>query len=188
MNIDAGLAILVLFAAGIIFLGPWQEVCTAYARQVAFEKRDAIFDMAASGELDFSSPEYQAIRRSIEQLIRFAHELTFAQLLVMTWHLRRAKKIKQESNLKASINAIKDRAAREKVSGLVSEVHAAMLIMMLAKSPIAAAIGLVGALLSNRKDNASSRIRQVTKPVGEMIQVEAECAPFNSDTYYPRAA
>jgi len=38
-----------LAALLIILYGPWQAICTDIARQMLFEKRDAIFDLAQSG-------------------------------------------------------------------------------------------------------------------------------------------
>ena len=37
----------------LLFYGPWQSVCTDVARQLMFEQRDKIFDMARGGMINF---------------------------------------------------------------------------------------------------------------------------------------
>lgn len=81
MNADAlvTVALLVIFAAW--FYGPWQESCADYARQIAFEQRDRLFDMAARGKISFKSNEYKNTRRKLNAAIRFAHRMTVGRLL-----------------------------------------------------------------------------------------------------------
>src|SRR5262245_42077518 len=74
-----------LTALVVVLYGPWQEVCTDIARQIIFEKRDAIFDLAHNGKLSFDSPEYGTIRSALQSSIRFAHELSLPRFLVMAF-------------------------------------------------------------------------------------------------------
>ena len=70
-------------------------------RQRMFAIRDEIFDYASSGHIDFEHPAYQLLRNSMNGFIRYAHRLTFFQLMLtivrwniteqvhpLTWHLR----------------------------------------------------------------------------------------------------
>ena len=91
MIADSLCALVALSGFLVLFYGPWQSVCTDVARQLMFEQRDKIFDMARSGVIEFDSREYRRVRISIEQNIRYAHELTFAKLVApnsMSWFRR----------------------------------------------------------------------------------------------------
>lgn len=74
----------------IAFYWPWQCVWADWARQVVFEKRDAIFDLALAGGVSFNSREYRAIRVALEGIIRFAHAGTLPRILIagfcLWWH------------------------------------------------------------------------------------------------------
>ena len=78
---NAVISLLALALFVCLFYGPWQAVCTDWARQILFEKRDKLFDMAMAGKLHFASEEYKSIRRMLESMIRFAHHLTWPKLL-----------------------------------------------------------------------------------------------------------
>jgi hypothetical protein len=75
-------ALIVLSLLLLFFYGPWQSAVTDFARQVVFEERDAVFDMAADAKLAFDSDEYRTIRDAFNSLIRFAHELKWTRLLI----------------------------------------------------------------------------------------------------------
>src|SRR3954467_6683321 len=51
-------------------------------RQKLFEVRNALFDLAATGEVSFDSPAYQTLRTTINGFIRFAHRMQFGELTV----------------------------------------------------------------------------------------------------------
>ena len=136
--INAIYALAALSAVAVIIYGPWQEVCTAYARQVVFEKRDAIFDIAAAGGLSFNSDEYRTIRILLEKTIRFAHEITVPRLVFYYVLLRlRGRKISGSPELIKVIERITDTETRAAVSRLVEEALDALAIMALLKSPVA---------------------------------------------------
>jgi|SRR5580692_10901927 hypothetical protein len=82
MYADALTALLSLALFLLVFYGPWQATCTDWGRNVIFESRDKIFDMAADGELDFDSDEYKTIRASLQTLIRYLHFATAPAVLV----------------------------------------------------------------------------------------------------------
>lgn len=181
MNVDAAVSVLLLLVLGLIFYGPWQEACTAYARQVAFEKRDALFDMARRGDIAFDDPSYIAVRRSIEQLIRFAHELTLFNFVVLSISYSRHQQ-HQASDLTSALRPIRNKAVRKSVSVLVWRTHYAMMVMMLAKSPVTV-LPLAIALLVRRclAGGIPKKVTRIVRPVGERIQLEAEAAPVNHE-------
>lgn len=83
MLAEALITLALLFLLFVLFYGPWQEVCTDYTRQIIFERRDRLFDMATSGKLDFNSEEYRTMRSTLEGCIRYAHDLTWPLLIII---------------------------------------------------------------------------------------------------------
>jgi len=166
-----------LTALIVILYGPWQEICTDIARQILFEKRDAIFDLAHSGKLSFTSREYTTIRSSLQASIRFAHELTLPRFLVMAaWLWRRHP---QDSNLRRAIKRIADPATRNQVEGLVKDAYRALLLMMVAKSPVILllfAVLLLPGLIVLRYLPISGKVKSIEPRAGDFIQLEAEAA------------
>jgi len=171
-----------LLAVGFLLLllyGPWQWVCTDCARQLVFERRDAVFDLAADGKLSFESYEYRTIRRTLERSIRFAHELTLPRFLTFTLALSSVE-VEKKSELRQAIERIEDEATRKSVEQLVFEAHKALILMMLAKSPLAMVfapvVGLVvlGAVILEMVPRS---LGDIARKTGELLQVEAERAP-----------
>lgn len=122
----------------MLVYGPWQELCTAFTRQILFEKRDAIFDMALKGDLSFNDPDYREIRALLERSIRFAHEVTVPRLLFYYLSLRKRDDITHKKpELFKAVERISDSRVRQAVFGLVMESLSAMLVMAIVKSPIA---------------------------------------------------
>jgi hypothetical protein len=130
-------ALLILLLLGVLIYGPWQGVCTDYARQIMFEKRDAIFDLAREGKLSFQSREYREIRSLLEKSIRFAHEATLPNLVVILGvFLWRREKIEKPALL-TTIDGIKDAETRKRVLELVNQALNALVLMTILKSPTA---------------------------------------------------
>lgn len=180
MAANALLCLLTLLVLGVVLYGPWQWICTDWARQVVFEKRDAIFDLAADGQLDFRSDEYQTIRGSLQKLIRFAHALTLPRMIFAAPALPQVgpKEI-VAANLDGAVDRIKDPEVRKLVLQHVRDAQGAMAIMIFVKSPvflvlcpffiivavILAVFGLLGAM-----------VRRAVLLIGRIVQAEAEYA------------
>jgi hypothetical protein len=179
MNVDAAVAIMLIAGLGVLFFGPWQTLCTDYARQVAFEKRDAIFDMASEGRLNFQSHEYRTIRTSLEQLIRFAHTASLTSFLLQSQILSKQTAQHSRSDLSKAVSAIRDPDTKQEVQALVWRAQYAMLVMMLAKSPYG--VLLAGGVLLMRYLQARlpAPVSRMAVPVAEKMQIEAE--HFRSD-------
>jgi hypothetical protein len=176
MIIDALISLAMLIGFVCFFYGPWQAVCTDVARQLIFERRAALFDLARSGQLDFASPEYKAIRRSMEGMIRYAHELTWPHL----WFIARGKPAEEKSAGRVAIASIGDEITREKVKSLLDESIAEVITMMAAKSMWLAPFITVfmiyslcatgfNALVRNMRENAFVRF------LAGAIQFGSEC-------------
>ncbi len=130
---DAFLGIVLLTITLLIVYGPLQSALTAYARQIVFECRDALFDLAASGEIDFNSDTYREIRSSMERLIRFAHLLTFERFMFFWWFAASDKSVKGMDDL---VSQIDNEATQAKIKSLVKEAQLAVIKMLFWKSPL----------------------------------------------------
>ena len=143
---DAAATVVVAVAAASIFYGPWQWVCTDWIRQVCFEARDKLFDLAADGQLDFSSPEYRKLRSIIESEIRFAHEMTLPYLFVIGSYLRYARPELVE-RAKRSEQAIRarfvDQIAKAEVDRIMATMNRDVLRLVLLKSPLLLVVPLL---------------------------------------------
>jgi hypothetical protein len=167
---DAIAALVALSSFLLFFYGPWQGIVVDIARQLAFEQRDAVFDLAVHGKLDFDSPEYKIIRDSFNQLIRFAHELNWVRV---AFHWDESKTI---SDVQTAIEKIEDQETRLKVLTHLRKARFAMLAMLGCKSlPL-----LVGATIAGVVTWCMGTTRdlfiKIDSVFGEKIQVEAEGA------------
>lgn len=187
MEMNALISLAVLTALLCVIFGPWQGICTDIARQKIFEARDAIFDLAHEGKLDFNSAEYKTIRRSLEKSIRFAHEATLVRYIWLSTLLKKRGRINARSDLSKAVAEIQDEQTRKKVESLVRDAYKAMTAMMAFKSPLLffliAGIFLVyvPCLMVRNKVNALRTtiirdVMNVSRKVGERVQMEAEAA------------
>jgi hypothetical protein len=181
MIADALISLATLIAFACLFYGPWQAACTDAARQLIFERRDALFDIARAGKLDFASSEYKAIRRSMEGMIRYAHELTWINL----WFLRGVKTKVTADALPATraIESISDPSTKEKVKSLMIESTGALMAMMAAKSIFLIPIISVLMIYSFCAYGFSALVRSMQNNVwmrtlAETIQSGSECTPI----------
>jgi hypothetical protein len=116
------------------FYGPWQWISTDIARQLLFEKRDAIFDMAADGRLKFDSREYAILRSTLQATIRWAHNLTLPRMVTMSClHWARGE-LGTRDDLSQAIERIHDFATRAEVRKLVNEAYTIIVVMLIVKS------------------------------------------------------
>lgn len=169
-----------LAALIVVLYGPWQEICTDFARQIVFEKRDAIFDLAHSGKLSFKSREYGTIRSSLQASIRFAHELTLPRFFLMAVGIWKLGSHPEDNELSRAIRQIKDPVTRNRVDTLVKEAYRALFLMMVAKSPVVLLLfvvllpGLI--VLRCLSIPIPTRVRAIEPRARGYIQLEAQAA------------
>lgn len=171
---NAMVSILVLSALLFVVYGPWQWACTDYARQHLFEARDKIFDMAADGRLSFKSHEYRTIRRSLELNIRFAHDLTLPNFLLLLF--LRKDRLTEKSELHRAIENLPPEV-RTEVERTVHDAMKTLVVMMFVKSPVAVILGLpliAGVFLI---ESCRVHVSRMAAFSAELIQVEAENTP-----------
>lgn len=169
MEIEAVTGIVMLLAVGCIFYGPWQWVCTDLARQIAFEKRDAVFDMALNGKLSFDSDEYKRIRRALEKSIRHAHDLTLPNFVYVMFAYKIYRKL-PKTELFSALERIEDEAVREEVRKHVMQSFAYMFVFTFLKSAVGVLVIIpVFAVLVFAK-NATAWLPRFSR----LLQAEAE--------------
>jgi hypothetical protein len=168
MYADALLGVLAFGGWVVLFYGPWQSLCTDWARQLIFESRDAIFDLAAfEGRLDFDSYEYRIIRSSLQNLIRFAHDFTWIQLAIF---LVAGGDLQGRSGLSMAMKKIDDPVTCEKVRRQVDKAQRAMILMMACKSlPL-----LILLILTQISRNIRNYVKPKAIALRESVQLEAD--------------
>ncbi|UPK04147.1 hypothetical protein [Bradyrhizobium sp. 170] len=171
---DALVSLAVLIALLFVVYGPWQWACTDYARQRLFEVRDEIFDMAADGELNFKSQAYRDIRRSLEMNIRFAHDLTLPNFLLLL--ILRKDNLTEKSTLRRAIEDLPPEI-RAKVARKVFVAMKALIVMMIVKSPVAMIVGLPVYAATRLINSCRVHVSKAAAFCADLIQVEAENAP-----------
>jgi hypothetical protein len=165
-----------LAALVVLLYGPWQEVCTDIARQIIFEKRDAIFDLAHSGKLSFDSREYGTIRSALQASIRFAHELTLPRFLVMAVVFSAHGSHPEENDLSRAIRRIADPVTRRQVEVLIMQAYRALFIMMVAKSPLMLVPALAGLIVLRYCRIGVNAVKAIEPRARGFIQLEADAA------------
>jgi hypothetical protein len=152
-------ALLGVIAAGaflVVFYWPWQAVLTDIARQVVFEKRDAIFDIAAAGDMSFSSRDYRTIRTALEQLIRFAHAGTLPRIVVAGICAWWRGEFPDRAPIQIAIDRIENVKTRDEIERLVKNAVGAVAITMALRSlpvvllfPVTIAVAIVLTICHN---------------------------------------
>jgi len=175
MAIDAIFGILALFLLVALLEGPWQWVWTDTARQSVFEKRDAIFDLAAAGKISFKSKEYRVIRRSMEKLIRYSHNLTLWKLIHFLWTMTK-RKSPPTSDISFAIKSIGDDNVRLEVQTIVNSAVKQMFLMMIRKSLILMLLFGMFRLVVLIYPAVAGPVFKAYRTAREFLQAEAEHA------------
>lgn len=173
--IDAIIVLLLIVGLAIIIYGPWQWICTDFARQYIFESRDALFDMASAGKLNFDSAEYKEIRLSMEQIIRYLHQITIPRILYLSIVMRN-KKGGDLYGLSRSIEQIENLEAREEVQYHVKKMFQVISLSLVAKSPIAILLVFFLFLVMLVLQKLSFITEVLTQKIGRKVEEEAESA------------
>lgn len=131
MNADALATLAALAALVIFFYGPWQRICVDTARQIMFEQRDQLFDMARAGLIPFDSPGYQALRESMQRSIRFAHELTMPRMVYLIFMMPSDRK---ESETQRVMRSVPENQAWNEARKLVAQSSRILVLSVFARS------------------------------------------------------
>ncbi|MBV8635303.1 MAG: hypothetical protein JO002_12490 [Burkholderiaceae bacterium] len=185
--IEALAGLVALVAILVVLYGPWQEVCTDYGRQIMFERRDTLFDMALEGRLGFASEEYRTLRRAMETLIRFAHEVTLARVLFLLLSVKVGGKKLPESPIVSALENVTDKETQLQVARLFGQAHLTILGMIVFKSPLLlllllasspfVVVGITAAVALGRIRRWWAAVERGAQILGDTVQAEAESAP-----------
>jgi len=124
----------------------------------------------------FTSPEYIAVRSSLNSMIRFAHNITLPNFMFILIHRR---KMKKETNLYRAINAIKDYGLKCDIEVLVAKATFAIVIMMISRSLFCVAIFIIAipvCIIVWCVEAVRARLRVLINRLGNIIQYEVEYA------------
>ncbi len=167
--------LLVGIAALLIFIyGPWQTICIDWARNSMFEARDAVFDIAAQGHVDFESPDYIEIRDGFNSLIRFAHRISWPALFCIYFATGTGPK---KSPARLALERIENREIRNQIYYQVNKASKAAVFLLFLRSPafsIVLAIGLIVRLVTRSLGLVTRSLDKAAYALAERIQSEAD--------------
>lgn len=170
LEVCASVAFLIWF-----FYGPWQNFVLDTLRQNLFEIRDEIFLLAADGKIEFSSPEYKATRKWLNTIIRFAHEITWIQILAFA--CSGVGKVAQPSNMKDIISQIEDKGASERILDLYRKASIFVCASILLRSLFLMVTNMVSApiiMLVILLDWTLVRSK-IERPIRDLIDRDVHC-------------
>ena len=167
--VDLNSLVLILVGGMGLFLvySLWQATCVAWMRQLCFEARDAIFDLAAADGLDFTSADYRQIRSGIETLIRFAERISWPRLLCYYLVMRPRR---HRSSISSAVERIADPETHAIVRKEIHKVNRATWTLLIARSPVL--IVLFAVFVAIRW--LTTEVDRVRRDVLEIIKIEAE--------------
>jgi len=129
-HVSGTVTLIVLMMIVATIYGPWQWYCVDRARQKLFEIRARIFNLAAAGQIPFDSPQYRAIRDSVNIRLRFAHRMCWQQLMALAY-----PHSPQGSELKRQIRPIEDASLRAALEQEANKAARVMVELMILRSP-----------------------------------------------------
>ena len=165
-----------LLCLGVLFLfvyGPWQKLCVDYARDVMFEQRDIIFDLAAQGRLSFNDEAYAQARSTINGMIRMAHCITAPRLITLMAYAAHADDPAPASQARHAIQQIGDDATRSAVMEAFSKAETAALALMVARSPVLIAVAVVAKFMGQFLRLQKRLLQAVTETLERAAAYEA---------------
>ncbi|ATS50777.1 hypothetical protein XAP3CFBP6996_005525 [Xanthomonas citri pv. fuscans CFBP 6996] len=132
--------------AAWVWTREYPDSAVALARDELFKLRAELFELAAQREISFESRGYQAARQMLNGLIRYAHDMSLTQMLVVTF-MRRGKKdrLQTVSDWDKAIGELSpDKKA--KVEAILNKAYARMFHLMVTRSVVLS--GLVASVVA----------------------------------------
>jgi len=119
----------------IIFLyGPWQKFIESAVRQKLFKARDDLFVYAAEGNISFDSEHYLRVRGSLNKFIRFAHAMTWVDIVV-------GRNVFPKSESETGLNSLLigdetlECSVRDNLNNTIALGISAMILLIVFRSP-----------------------------------------------------
>jgi hypothetical protein len=158
---------------GLVVYGPWQRVCVDYARDVMFEQRDRVFDMAINGDLQLGSEPYETIRANFNAMIRMAHCVTVPRLVFLKLYGITSSASSVHNGLWSSINNISDERIKNAVAEALNKAEMAAIIVMVARSPVLLVALLFAKIFGKISDARKVLVGYVAETLEKAIAYEA---------------
>lgn len=132
------LFIVALSALIWLVYGPVRELVTDYGRERIFKTRNRLFLMAARGHISFEDPAYRAMRQSMNQCARYAHQMSWGRLLV--YRIMVPQLSRRPSQLTIARDELATRVAsphaRRAIRLYRRDIELTMAAILLARSPL----------------------------------------------------
>lgn len=165
-----------VFSIGLLlwlFYGPWQRFILDGTRQVLFEIRDSVFDLAADGELSFESEVYQSIRDMLNKMIKYASFSSWTHILA--FRLSRPEKLGTSPDVLGKINALENRDLAAKLRKRYMTAIAFLIMFLILRSSILIALFmlLLPVILVNLLLSRSDPLPELRKAVEADINISA---------------
>lgn len=171
-GLNAFLLLIALFGFLVLFYGPWQKLCTDWARQEMFEARDAIFNMAARGKFRFDSAEYREIRDGAQILIRFCHHLTVPRLIV--YALLRGLHPNIQNTMWAAVRRIENPEIRQEVEQQILKIGKAAVISLGLRSMVLILLCCLAVVIGPLNKHIRGACKTMAVWLYGVIQADAE--------------
>lgn len=131
----------VIFWLEVLFLWWWycfpcQQYRIDLLRYRLFLIRDELYDSAARGEIGFDDPAYGMTRKTLNGMLRFAHELGLLQILALLWADRQRQDSQDYQHHYAKALAQLTDHQRALVINARYKMHVAILLHVLTTSPL----------------------------------------------------
>jgi len=175
-----------LIAIFVLLLWLWATARLDRFRQEMFAIRDELFDYGASGKIRFNDPAYRLLRQLMNGFIRYAHQLTFFRVCMMSlmWMTLEDKpRLEWSEKWNKAVKDIKDEEVRKDLTEFHNRVCALALQRLLTGSPIllalvflAIVLGLCHAGLKSLKSTVSKAVTETTSKVIDARLLEEEAA------------
>lgn len=167
-----------LFIGLLLWLayGPWQSYCVDVARQRMFGVRDKLFDMAADEKLSFDDKAYRDMRRLINACIRFAHRMTWVEILAIALAVR--GRAGRPDTLDVVLDSIADPTTKKAVERLQGRLSLVVFALVIVRSPLlfVLAAPLIIFLAFRSKSRFSKKVKDETQRMGKFVVRETEIA------------
>lgn len=174
---DALFTIGCLVCVFVLFYGPWQSLCVEGARQVIFEQREKLFDLAADGRLAFDSVEYRELRDYLNKSIRFSHHMTMWQFLANRAALTGIRPKNDEGPINRILRSIEDVEVRKKVAGIIDATAEALVNAMALRSMLV--ILLAGVAWLIQRSGFHLGLRRKRSQLEQEVRREVEIVPVS---------
>ncbi len=175
-----------LIAILVLLLWFWPAARLDQFRQGMFEIRDELFDYGASGRIKFDDPAYRLLRQLMNGFIRYAHQLTFFRVLMMSlmWmNLEDKPKMEWSEKWNNAIKRIESEQVRNDLSEFHNRVCSLVLQRIVTGSPsllvmvlLAIVVSLCQVGLKSLKDTIRKAVTETTSRVIDAQLLEEQAA------------